>query len=177
MPRWNPERKEYEPGHLSRDGRRLYLPEHPLASKNGHVSLNRLDAWQKRGYRAQHIEVLMGEKTQDYDTQFGGPGKPIADSKGYERWWWPDCPLAKGDQAIVYTHHVVYWQESGYDERILELLRSGVASVHHRNTVTNDNRPQNLDLRLRHPAGNNKDDWIHILRSEGYTVLPPEVMT
>ena len=69
-------------------------------------------------------------------------------------------------------HQVVYWQSHDYDERIAELFRTEKATVHHRNGVRDDNRPENLDLRLKHPHGNNKEDWIHLLELEGYRVLP-----
>jgi len=175
MPRWRVERKKYEPGYLSKGGRQIYWPEHPLASNwHGQMSLNRLEAWQKRGYRQDHIEILMSGKFQAYDVCFGGPGNTVADNKGYERWYWPGHPLAKGKHPIVFTHHVVHWQESGYDNRVLKLLRLGRASIHHRNTIKNDNRPENLDLRLRHPFGNNKEDWIYLLKVEGYKVIEPE---
>jgi len=173
---------QFSPGNLSGSGA-IYWYEHPLRRIDGYVNLNKLDAWQRRVYSTDALNMLLStgysRHTSNFDSIFGGPGKPIRASRDreYERYGWINHPLAKGKNHIVYTHQVVVWQESGYDARVLELLFTGRASVHHRNTIITDNRPENLELRLRHPSGNSEEDWIHLLRLKGYTVIPPMVET
>lgn len=85
---------------------------------------------------------------------------------------WPDHPLASSTvEGIVREHHLVVWQKSGYDPYILELLNDG-AHVHHRNGKRDDNRSENLELRIcgQHPRGVGESDMVRTLDALGYTV-------
>lgn len=81
-------------------------------------------------------------------------------------------PLAnKGGD--VYLHRLIYWQESGYDSKVRDLLNNG-ATVHHRNGKSDDNRPDNLELRISdHGQGIGEKDMVHTLTGLGYTVQSP----
>lgn len=98
-----------------------------------------------------------------------GPG-PLRIKDGYILYYWPEHPLA-WEAGCVKEHRIILWQESGYNDRILKLLMNG-AHVHHRNRIKDDNRPENLELRLQgnHPPGMGEDDMIKILRILGYNV-------
>ena len=81
-------------------------------------------------------------------------------------------PLAN-KWSEVYVSKLIYWQESGYDDSVLRLLTNG-ATVHHRNAVRDDNRPENLELRISdHGAGIGENDMVHTLMGLGYKVQPP----
>ena len=169
-----PKSRKYGPGKTITQQNRMWWPEHPL-SVEGMVTLAKVKAWQDRGYSEEAFEKLnkrsMG--STNWDMLFGGPGEIYLDKDGYEGFIWPLHPLATNMARRVTIHRLVYWQESGYEERVLELLQSGLGTIHHRNTLKDDNRMENLEMRLTHPAGNNSEDWIHLLEIEGYTVLPP----
>lgn len=154
-------RVRYEPGTYNfkrLTGREtLRWPEHPKA-KRGLVSIPHLADWQNKTLGGtQSIEVY-GRILPD-----GEFGKPMRTTQGYITYLCKGHPLASPVKQEVREHQVVYWQETGYDKRVLGLLVSGSATIHHRNGVRDDNRPENLELRLKHPAGNNQDDWVHIL--------------
>lgn len=103
-----------------------------------------------------------------------GPTSRIwTNNSGYEHLSWKRHPLANR-LGTVPIHRLVFWQESGYSGRVLRLLKGG-ATVHHKNGVRNDNRPENLEVRLsgKHRKGISLDDAIALLVAHGYQVQAP----
>ncbi len=93
---------------------------------------------------------------------------------GYMQYFWPGHDL-RNAAGHVFEHRLVAWQETGYDPRVLELFVSGEIKVHHKNGIKHDNNPANLQMRLGHnKAGSSREDWIHLLRLDGYVVIGPE---
>ena len=145
-------RRAYEPGLFRKES--LYWPEHDLSNAGGWVSLVKLERWQKNNYDPRWVPIL--KPLRGPRLLLGEFGTPSKVKSGHIRYRSGCFPLA-------FEHRIVYWQETDYDEKVLELLKSRKATVHHRNGIRDDNRPENLDLRLKHPHGNNADDWVHIL--------------
>ena len=95
-----------------------------------------------------------------------------AQGLGYVYYHWPEHPLADSSGGVT-EHRLVYWQEHGYSDEVLDLLKAG-AHVHHRNGKKGDNRPENLELRVSaHPSGVGEDYMVHTLRMLGYIVELP----
>jgi hypothetical protein len=133
----------------------VYWPEHPLRGVGPYISLAKLDRWQKNEYDFRMIQTLKDMGGNELMSgEFGIPH--VIRKSGYIRY-------TTGNFPLNFEHRIVYWQGTGYDEKVLGLLKSGKATVHHRNGTKDDNRPENLDLRLKHPHGNNADDWVYIL--------------
>ena len=76
----------------------------------------------------------------------GQPGGKHVDSQGYVRLYFPEHPEVMKDRCIKEHRYVM-------EQVIGRLLHKG-ESVHHRNGIKTDNRPENLELwRGVHPAG------------------------
>jgi len=83
-----------------------------------------------------------------------------------------DHPNANSRTKIILEHVFVM------SEMIGRPIRKG-ETVHHKNGVRHDNRPENLELwTSRHPAGVRKEDKIKsciaFLEEEGYKIILPE---
>lgn len=122
--------------------------------------------------RAERCESHYCDRSCRHDASLSRIPEFFKDRKGYIIFHKRGHPLGtKGGKVRV--SRLVYWQESGYDDSVLGLLTNG-ATVHHRNAVRDDNRPENLELRISdHGAGIGESDMVHTLLGLGYTVQPP----
>lgn len=169
--------KPYEPGslhHTNVGSERLYWPAHPLALTQGFVSVAKLLAWQNENYSPLALQYMLDKPgTSGWGVRFPwNPYGPTMHSSGYVLWFWPDHPLSEKHSGYVREHRAVIWQESGYSNAILYSLLVGHSVVHHRNGNKEDNRPENLELRLikTHVRGIGEQDMVFILQTLGYRV-------
>ena len=84
---------------------------------------------------------------------------------GYYRTRMPLCPLANAT-GEVYEHEYRFWEANGKVDWVLRLKQEG-ASIHHVSGDRTDNRPENLEIRFRHPSGITLDDMEKTLRLAG----------
>ncbi|MEK9208194.1 MAG: hypothetical protein AAB922_06930, partial [Patescibacteria group bacterium] len=147
-------RNLYEPGNLQhhRGEEFVWWPEHPLATAAGVVNLKKLSLWQELDYSEYFVDQIrnsipgvsvevLASKLLDRPLSFGqGKG-------GYIRWSWPSHPLSNKDGRVC-EHWIIYWQEHEYSEYVYNLLKTRKASIHHKNGKRDDNRLENLELRL-----------------------------
>lgn len=94
---------------------------------------------------------------------------------GYIYALWHKHPLANKNGNVLQHRHVA-WEAHGFDSKVLEQLKNG-ATVHHKNGKGDDNRIENLEIRVngKHPIGISLDDMRETLRAFGDTVIPSEV--
>lgn len=97
----------------------------------------------------------------------GKPGRRYHTADGYIRIYWPEHPIAN-TRGHVIEHRIVMCEKLG--RTILPHER-----VHHINGIRDDNRPENLELRVpaSHPNGIGELDMVKTLTELGYTVVPP----
>jgi len=95
------------------------------------------------------------------------------DVSGYIYYYGSESPLASKSGRVA-EHRQIFWEATSKDTKILELLNNG-ASVHHRNGKRDDNRIENLELRIdgNHPSGIGESDMIKTLTRLGYKVQEP----
>jgi len=95
------------------------------------------------------------------------------DNNGYVIYYYPNHPLAN-KRGAVREHRWIYWQEHGYDNKVLALIKRG--TIHHLNGKRDDNRIKNLELRIHgnHPSGVGEHDMIKTLTILGYGVTHPD---
>lgn len=156
----------------------LYWPEHIIAA-GGKVPIQKLIAWQKAGMPLDlenWIYVSGSRGTKGYYRKKFEPKKDELEIRpqGYINVVYPEHPLANRRTGRVALHRWVVWQESGYSREILKLLLDG-AHIHHLNGKTDDNRPENLELRIKgnHPHGVGEIDMVKTLTSLGYKIQSP----
>lgn len=78
-------------------------------------------------------------------------------AQGYVFKYWPEHPCANRGGRVL-EHHVVMCELLG------RTLREG-ETVHHRNGIRSDNRPENLELwASRHPKGQRVEDLVAFAR-------------
>lgn len=93
--------------------------------------------------------------------------------KGYLKTQWRKHPLANRNNGVLQHRHIV-WEASGFDPRVLALLKNG-AVVHHKNGKRDDNRIENLEILVssKHYKGISTNDMEETLMALGYTVQKP----
>lgn len=102
---------------------------------------------------------------------FGEPGNTMLTRNGYVYIYWPEHPLSVMNKQAVCEHHLVYWQESGYDTVIFDWIKRQQISIHHKDEDKQHNDPNNLELRFHHPKGSNIKDLIYVIKLAGYKVI------
>ena len=102
-------------------------------------------------------EIIWHKDKDGYLRGSGGLSCPISDTRGRITQHWYNFAVA---------HDWANW--------IVEAHKMG-ASIHHKNGVRDDNRPENLELRMpgKHPRGWILEDIIEFLEAQGYKVLSP----
>ena len=138
--------------------------------------MHKLNIWQESGYREDLIDrIKSAYGMEPLSSILGGPSF-ISFSKhdGYSRVFWKNHPLADSHRVVL-EHQLIVWQESGYDEKLLDLFLTRQATVHHKNGVRDNNGLENLEIRMKgnHPTGIGEQDMVGVLRSRGYIVVLP----
>lgn len=101
----------------------------------------------------------------------GEPSNIKVENNGYILRYFPEHPMSTS-RGYVLEHRMIMANKIG---RML----SSRESVHHVNGKKDDNRPENLEIRIRvnHPNGVGERDMVKTLQSLGYTISKPEVKT
>lgn len=91
-------------------------------------------------------------------------------SRGYLVIKRQSCPVSS-PTGMLLQHRLAYWQAHGESNEVLALLKNG-AVIHHLNGIKDDNRIENLEMRLKghHPYGVGEADMVKTLAALGYRV-------
>ncbi len=91
---------------------------------------------------------------------------------GYVRGTAKYHPLGNG--AMVYQHWHNFWLYHNRADWVVEVRKSG-ATLHHKNGIRDDNRPENLELRMpgQHPQGWSVEAMIEVLEGMGNRIEAP----